>query len=334
MKNLYALKVAAPWAKQIHEDLCAGEGRFGWSYCKTADLRKLRDLIAAGRESQLSDAEWDCNQSFLLELQPVDYVVYINVPEWGRCTTARVTKEYYWQCDDEDFNHRIGVDPNSVFDFDRNDSAVHPNLSARLKLQGRWWRIYATEEFEDLLKAADSDRLGSRSTPEHRISLLADECKPHLRKITEAIHHTHPGKHLEDLIEDIIARIPGVYDVRHFRGRADQGADLVAVMESTHPITQEVNQTTCVIQVKSFEGEHWDTQAVEDIRKAFKAHPEATEGLIVSTATVSTEDLEAELERLRRELGRPVNLLIGEEVAALLLRSGRELITWQTERAG
>ncbi len=327
MTNVFALKVDPTRASKIYQDLRAGEARFGWSYCKTADLHRLRDLLNDGRDSELSDEEWDCYQSFLLDIRPGDHVVYINVPEWGRCTAARVTKEYYWRFDDDDFNHRIGVDKDSVFDFDRNDSAVHPNLSARLKLQGRWWRIYAGDEFSSLIEAATSHVLGSKSTQEDRQVRLRDECQPHLRKITEAIHHTHPGKSLEELLRNVIARIPGVREVRHCQGRADKGADLIALMESTHPITQEVSQTTCLIQVKSFEGEHWDTQAVEDIRNAFKAYPDATEGLIVSTATISTQALESKLEALRMELGRPVNLLIGEEVAALVIRSGLEVIS-------
>lgn len=327
MSDVFAVKADPDptRASEIYKDLRAGEARFGWSYCKTADLHRLRDLVNDGRDSDLSDEEWDCYQSFLLDVRPGDYVVYINLPEWGRCTAARVTKEYYWRFDADDFNHRIGVDKDSVFDFDRNDSAVHPNLSARLKLRGRWWRIYAGREFDALVVAASSDGLGVESTQEDRQVRLRDECKPHLQKITEAIHHTHPAKFLEKLVENVIARLPGVREVHHLQGRADRGADLIAVMESTHPITQELTQAFCVIQVKSFEGEHWDTRAVEDIRKAFKAHPEATEGLIVSTAAHSTEALESKLEALRRELGRPVNLLIGEEVAALVIRSGLKI---------
>jgi hypothetical protein len=75
-------------------------------------------------------------------------------PQWGRCTVARVGGPYYWEhknSEDYDFNHRFHVDPNSVRDFERNDVIVHPALSARLKLRGRYWRIEAEEEFNALL---------------------------------------------------------------------------------------------------------------------------------------------------------------------------------------
>jgi hypothetical protein len=325
MTKIYALKVDDVRTREVYQDCRNGEARFGWSYCETADLRRLRKMIESGQEDQLTDDEWDCYQDFLLDISPGDYVVYINVPSWGRCTAAQVTKGYYWRYDDDDFNHRIGVDLASVFDFDRNDSAVHPNLSARLKLQGRKWRVYAVDEFKALVDVAASGGFGSRATEEDRQRRLCDECQPHLRGITKAIHHTHPGKQLETLLKIIIERLPGVREVTHCQGRADRGADLVALMESAHPITQEVTQTTCVIQVKSFEGQHWDTGAVEDIRRAFKAHPDATEGLIISTASVSTQVLEAKLEDLRRETGRSVKLLIGAEVAVFIIRSGLDV---------
>ena len=81
-------------------------------------------------------------------------------------------------------------------------------------------------------------------------------------------------------------------------------------------------QVACVIQVKSFEGEHWDTKAVEDIRRAFDHYSEVEMGLIVSTATSSTEALEGALNKLREETGKSVSLLIGANVAAFLLRFG------------
>jgi hypothetical protein len=63
-------------------------------------------------------------------------------------------------------------------------------------------------------------------------------------------------------------------------------------------------------RVKSFEGEHWDTKAVNDIRRAFDCYPEAEMGLIVSTATASSEAFDKALDELRNETKKPVSLLI------------------------
>ena len=77
---------------------------------------------------------------------------------------------------------------------------------------------------------------------------------------------------------------------------------------------------TCVVQVKSFEGEHWDTKAVSDIRRAFNHYPEAKVGLIISTAEKGSEALDRELEKLQEE-GKSVTYLCcnSAEVAALFL---------------
>lgn len=324
MKDIFALKVNPEWTVRIYDSLKQGEGRFGWSYIETADLRSLRKRFEEG--DTLTEKESHCYQPFLLDIEVGDHVVFINVPAYGECTTARVNEKYYWKWEKTDFSHRFGVDPKTVFTFNRNDSAVHPALSARLKLQGRWWHIYAKDEFQTLLSEHQLGKLGQKASPDDRIIRLAEECRPHLSGVTQAIHHTHPGKQLEELFEVLFTSIPGVKEVKAMRGSADKGADLIAVMEHVHPITQQITLQTCVIQVKSYEGEHSDTRAVKDIRRAFIAHPEATEGLIISTADTSAEVLEKELYELKEELGKPVHLIVGSDVAGLLLKYGQELL--------
>ena len=80
------------------------------------------------------------------------------------------------------------------------------------------------------------------------------------------------------------------------------------------------------MQAKSYEGEHWDTRAVSDIRRAFYHYPDADMGMIVSTASTSTEALDKALDDLREETGKPVSLLIGADVASFLLRFGGNLL--------
>jgi len=323
--TIYALKGSSDWC-DILSSLKQGEGRFGWSYVKTADLRHLKERIDAGGWNCLSDEEKDCYQGFLLDLRSEDYVIYINVPEWGKCTIARVTGPYVWRFEDKDFNHRFPIDPESVLVFDRNDAVVHPALNARLKLQGRYWRIYLKEEFETLVKALKSGVSGKQRTFKTNIAFLAREIQPLLASITEKIHHTNPNYDLERLFAETLKNVPGVKEVRLQGGAGDHGADVLMVFESGPPVPGLQQQKTCVIQVKSFEGEHWDTKAVSDIRRAFDHYPEAEMGLIVSTANSSTKILDNALEKIREETGKPVSLLIGADVAAFLLRFCGQLL--------
>lgn len=329
LERVYALKVGVNARQEALMSLKEGVGRFGWSYVETADLRELKRRIEDDGIDTLSEAERDCYQAFLLELRPDDYVVYINVPTYGECTLARVTSEYFWKWTDGDFNHRFQVDPASVYTFDRNDAAVHPALNARLKLQGRWWHIYAITEFEQLLESIKNGTLGQHVTQAHRFALLSEEIRPHVLEITRRIHHTHPNYSLEKLVSEILEGMPGIREVQLQGGAGDHGADLLATVEEPHPITGHPRQTTFVIQVKSFDGEHSDLRAISDIRRAFEKYPEASEGVIVSTAATVTEDFEEALSKLRSEAGKPVHLLIGPDVAAFVLKNGWELLRYE-----
>jgi energy-coupling factor transporter ATP-binding protein EcfA2 len=152
--TIYALRVDSKWCSKIFSSLRNGEGRFGWSYVKTADLYQLKTKIESEGWDSLSKDEKNCYQSFLLDIKACDYVIYINMPDWGKCSVARVTGSYFWRYDENegDFNHRFPVEPNSVFVFDRNEPEIHPDLKARLKLRGRFWRIDVKDKFEALVQ--------------------------------------------------------------------------------------------------------------------------------------------------------------------------------------
>ena len=49
-----------------------------------ADLRRLKTKIDAQGWGSLTIDEQARYQALLLELRPGDYVIYVNVPEWGR----------------------------------------------------------------------------------------------------------------------------------------------------------------------------------------------------------------------------------------------------------
>ena len=329
---IYAMRVSdeqeyieQEYIEKVFTSLKGGEGRFGWSYVKTADLRELRDREWAS----LSKEEKDCYQEFLLRLKDGDYAVYINVPQWGQCTLARVTGKYEWRWEDGDFNHRFPVDPASVATFDRNNAKlVHPALSRQLKLQGRWWTIDKEErEFYMLLEALQRETAFEWKSPETNLRYLSKDIRPHLSKIAYQIHHTHRGKDLEPLVKKVFERVPGVKSVEPKQGRADHGADLLVKLEAGG-IPGLVQ--TLAVQVKSYTDTIDDTGAVDDIRRAFKYYDEHGRpidmGLIVSTAESPGEALEQELEKLQKESKKPVSLLIGADLAAFFLDYGGDLL--------
>lgn len=306
-----------------YNSLQEGVGRFGWSNVETADLKKLQSRIINGGRGNLTEEERDCYYPFLLDIQKNDYVVYINIPEWGKRTLARVTGPYFWSYEDDDFNHRFSIDPGSVRVFDSNDAIVHPQLRQKLKLRGGWWRIYDLhEQFEHLIASLEEGEGGSPSTTETNIDWLKKEILPN---ITKKIQHTFPGSQLESPIAEIFRNVPGVKEVKEQGGPGERGADLQVIFEWEVPILGIKEQRTCVVQVKSFKGEMWETRAVDQIRKALQ-YWDADMGVIVSTADAGSEALDTALDQLRQDTGKPVYLLIGEDVAAFLLRFGGQLL--------
>lgn len=329
--TIYALKAGdedMP-ASILFDDLKLGEGRFGWSYVETGDLNALKGRIENNGWDSLTEQEQDCfSGRFLLDIKAGDWLVYINMPEWGMCAAARVIGPYQWKWGgaSSDFNHRIPVDPESVFIFDRNDAIVHPTLRARLKLQGRYWKIYARSEFESLVKDHKAGLSGFVATQKSDLKQLSRELRPHLETITHAIHRTHPNTSLEGLLAETFKKVPGVKEVRWQGGAGDGGADIVVVFETGLPISGLTEQRICLVQVKSFVGEHGDTKAIDDIRRAFGRFPEAESGLIVSTASTSSPWFDQQLEQMRLETKKPVALMIGADVAAFFLRYGAQLL--------
>jgi hypothetical protein len=312
----------------VYASLKEGVGRFGWSYMEddegrelgSADLRQLKAKIESDGWQNLSKDDQSRYQAFLLELTKDDWVVYVNLPEWGQCTVAGVSGPYYWKLLGEDFNHCFSVDPASVHSFDRNANIVHPALSARLKLQGRSYRIYAEDEFRALIASITAGTVSEPRSPSTDASLLGREIEPLLQEITKRVQWTHPNYGLEKLLEFIFNGIPGVRKVTRQGGAGDYGADLIVEFEGGLPFPALQSQYTCIVQAKSYEGAHWDTQAVEDIRRAFARYPAANMGLIVSTAASSTKTLDDAIAELARSSGKRVELLIGPDVARFILR--------------
>ena len=333
--SIYAIKAPTTQIKvdMVYESLRNGEGRFGWSYVETADLLQLRNRIESNGRESLSTEEKDCyeNQTFLLELQKDDYVVYVNVPEWGKCTLARITGSYEWRWEHDDFNHRFPVDRASVQSFDRNSAAVPAALSARLKLRGRSWPVYAEREFNKLLDRLPEDEGAIPRTWEHNMRDFSDQVRPLFGNIADLMNRTHPGKDLESLMKQLFERVPGVgvNGVTPKQGGADHGADLIVDFEFV-PIPGLVQTQTLAVQVKSFSGQHKESGAVEDLERAFCYYEKQGQfihmGLVVSTATEVGDTFRQEVDKLSEKSQKPVSILAGADLVAFFLRYGADLM--------
>ncbi|MDY6825074.1 MAG: hypothetical protein SWH68_14965 [Thermodesulfobacteriota bacterium] len=166
----------------------------------------------------------------------------------------------------------------------------------------------------------------SQSTPDANLRFLSNEIQPFLDAITEKIHHTHPNYDLECLFAEVFKNVPNVINAEWQGGAGDHGADILVTFDGGLPIPGLEKSSQLVVQVKSYEGEHWDVGAIENVKRAFKHYPDADMGLIISTATSINKTVEEELEKLREGSGKPVSILAGPDVAAFLLRYGAKLL--------
>jgi hypothetical protein len=288
-----------------------GISRFGWSSKDTDNLK----------------TKWNGKQAFLLSIKEGDWIVYVNMPVWGKCIAAIVTGSYAFDEGIEcswgiDFRHSIPIKLESIVEFNRNSAEVLPTVN--LNPRQRYQRIYAIEDF---LKSIENIR---NRTMEKRIDKneskdiyhLKEKTNDILDKLTKLIHNTHRGKSLERYLARVFRQMPNVVDVNEngFGWKTDFGADLIVT--TSIQISNIQFENIIVVQIKSYQGEHYDLSAVNQIKTAIKKYG-ATAGMIITTAK-RTKELEESIEKAALEIDSQIELIAGEEVAKFVLKFDRE----------
>lgn len=297
--------------KLVYESIKDGKSRFGWSGEPDSDLRK----------------KWDSKQAFLLSIRKGDWIVHVNMPQWGKCVAVRVTGEYGHdeglQCEwGTDFRHYIPIDASSLLEFDRNDPAVLPSVN--LSPRTRQHRVLAVDDFLESIENLRTKKIKLAPGESRELHHLRKDTDKVLHGLTELMHKNHKSKTLEGLLASVFRGIPGVVEVNEngYGWKSDYGADLIVTMKSSLVNLQFENRI--VIQVKSFEGDHYDLSAVEQVRTAL-THFEADAGMVITTAKKTRELIEA-VQKLSTELDKPIDIIAGEDVARFVIENGKDLL--------
>ena len=274
-----------------------GKSRFGWSTDDANDLTLERNHWTDANNEQM----------FLLKIGQGDWIVHVNIPEHNLCAAAPVLSGYNFDDglrfpDRADFRHCFEIDRSQLVEFNRRDPAVVPRVN--LDLRRRFHRVKATDDFHRTL---NNLRTGETAN-------LWFETEPTLDVLTELIHEYNKSKQLETFLAPIFEKMPGVVKVQHHGARwgTDHGADLI-IEYGKAPLPR----FTVVVQVKSFQGQHEEVGAVEQIKEAvstFGAHA----GLIVTTGR-KTSQLEKRIEAAANELGVQIELLAFRDVARFVI---------------
>jgi hypothetical protein len=319
----------------VYSSLQKGISRYGWSYVNTADIHEMETK----EWEELDEFETDCwnRGHFLLEIEKGDWVVHINVPEWGLCTAGKVIEKYKFDpkknkigvgdySDGGDFRHTLGIDIGTLITFDRNNENITPFISRRLKLQGAHWKIYETDEFLKSIENVRNNAVSLTDNITHGLYYLREDLKTPLSQITRAIQKNHPSKKLEEFIAMIFEKVPNVIGVKKNGSSwgTDYGTDIIVTYNTGLPINGLQQEAITVIQVKSFTGTHWSEEAVEQIKIGINKY-EASSGLIISTAEAS-DNLLRSIEKAQSQIKKPIALIAGEDVAMFVLKYGAEYI--------
>ncbi|TCT43821.1 restriction endonuclease [Vibrio crassostreae] len=294
----------------VFESIRNGKSRFGWSQ------RDEHNLLL----EQWSD--WHSKQQFLLEIQPNDWIVHINTPEWGQCTAVKVVGTYEFDegvksTHGTDFRHSIPVDSTTICVFFRRNDNVLPSVN--LRPRSRYHRVYEEQDFHQSITNLrnNSVDLSRESKGEF---YLKEKTKAYLAEITSSIQQMNKSKDLELYLAKVFRKVEGVVDVKENGSGwgTDHGADLIVTFKNLN------FETKVVVQVKSFEGSHYSLEAVSQIEEAIKVY-EANAGIIITTA-VSTESLEASVQSLSDKIGKQIDLMAGEDVARFVLKYAPEMV--------
>ncbi len=301
----------------VYQSVKNGKSRFGWSQKDEHNL-KLKD----------NWSDWHSKQLFLLQIKKGDWIVHINTPVWGKCIAAQVMTEYDFddglECDwGQDFRHCFEIDVNTIVEFERRDPNILPSVN--LNPRQRYHRIYKDDDFLESIENLKHNRVNLRVLETKEEFHLKEKTNKYLKEITGLIHEMHRSKSLERFLAKVFRRIPGVIDVNEngFGWGTDYGADLIITMQSS--IGNLDFENRIVVQVKSFDGEHYDLKAVEQVKTGIKKY-KATAGMIITTAQ-RTEVLENKIQEISNELNScPIDLLSGEDVARFVIKNASDLL--------
>lgn len=294
---------------KVYEEIKNGKSRFGmWE--QSDSLRKK----SFGKNA------------FLLRIKDGDWIVHVNMPSYGKCVAVRSTGEYGFdegiKCSwGNDFNNFIPVDTQTIIEFDRNNPNILPtvNLAPRKRAQ----RVLEVNDFLTSIENLKEGKYDSTKKQDKSIIHLQEKVANLLPQITTHIQEMNKSKEFERFLHRIFSGMPNTVSIQNgFGWRTDNGADLLVEFEN--PIIGVNVTTKLVVQAKSYSGQHFDTNAIDQIVEGIKEY-NADGGLLITTAK-ETEVLEEYLRKKTEEIGKTIDVIAGDEVAKFVLRYAPELL--------
>ena len=310
-KQVYAFaKIDGEDARnEVYEQIKLGKSRFGmWD--QEGDLRK----------------NYHGKNAFLLRIKRGDWIVHINNPRYGHCVAVESIGEYDFddgiECKEgADFNNYIPVNPETIVEFDRSDPNILPSVNLSPMRRGQ--RILQVDDFLQSLENIQKNQFSEHSTEDRGIIHLQGKIQRLLPKISESIHKMNKSKEFEKFLHRIFESMPNVESIQNgFGPRTDHGADLI--VEFQNPIIGVNLTSKLIVQAKSYEGDHYDLSAVDQIVNGIREY-NADGGLLITTAE-KTEELEDCVRKAAEDTSKAIDIIAGSDVARFVIRYAPELL--------
>lgn len=290
------------------------------------EIKKGKSRFGMWEQSDSLRQKWFGKNAFLLRIKEGDWIVHVNMPSYGKCVAVKVLGEYGFddgiKCSwGNDFNNFIPVDPHTITEFNRNNPNILPsvNLAPRKRAQ----RVLEVTDFLTSIENLKDGKYDSTSKQDKSITHLQDKISKLLPQITSHIQEMNRSKEFERFLHRIFSGMPNTVSIQNgFGWKTDNGADLL--VEFDNPIIGVNVTTKLVVQAKSYSGQHFDTNAIDQIVEGINKY-NADAGLLITTAN-ETEVLEEYLRKKTEEIGKTIDVIAGNEVAKFVLRYAPELL--------
>jgi hypothetical protein len=295
---------------KVYEEIKRGKSRFG-----------MWDQEVSLRE------KYHGRNGFLLRIRKGDWIVHVNSPMYGHCVAVQAVDEYQFdegiECGwGRDFRNYIPVDPDSVVEFERTDRNVAPSVNLSPMRRGQ--RVLQVDDF---LRSIENVRANTYSKESecsrgvlHLQERVQDELLP---RITQLIHQMNRSKEFERFLHRIFEMMPNVESIQNgFGWRADHGADLIVSFQN--PLVGVSLTSRLVVQAKSYEGDHYDKAAIDQILEGMEKYG-ADGGLLITTGR-KTEALEDHVRQATEKSGKVIDVISGNDVARFVIRYAPEML--------
>lgn len=312
MTQVFAFaKVTDQAARQkVYDEIKRGKSRFGmWD-----------------QEHSLTDKYYGPND-FLLRIKPGDWIVHVNSPQYGRCLAVQTAGTYEFdkglRCSwGDDFCNYIPNDPSTIVEFDRNDNRIVPSVNLRPMRRGQ--RVLEVDDFLNSIASLKSAKNDSSNSELRGVLHLREKMNSDiLPRVTKYIHTLNRSKEFENFLFEVFNSLPNVETIKNgFGWGTDHGADLI--VDFLNPVVGVSLKSRLVVQAKSYSGKHHELDAIDQVVQGMKEY-NAGAGLLITTGEL-TEELEDYARIKTDEVGKPIDIIAGSEVARFVLQCAPNIL--------